>query len=195
MDITNDLIKEFAESLTLEQYNTFLEEVDNRELNNIKEKIRSQVPDSITVYSMMSQYQYFEQTIEIDPSLVCTFRTQPDEAGEAIVSFALSRLNKSVDNGEVFEKLKKRRKLSYGVRSLNDISLVGHEEINASYWELAMSGIDIDAKIKELADISYNKMKLLPGVLIDKIRLAYDVWEVILYERMNGSNLESNLKN
>ena len=182
-------IKKIAEEISQDELNELKVLLGDKRSNAIRDKIKAQLPDLDKIYSALSEKQYFDQTIEIDTMLKVKFRTMTDSSKQEVNDFVSK--NETSDNVRLYN----RKRLSYGLIEINGKSLSGGEAINGSYWDMALSGLNVNDELKKLSDKRLSILNVLDSTMVDKILVFYNSWEFLVYDSINNMDLSVSEKN
>lgn len=173
-------IKELAKSLSQGDVRRIMLEQMNTNAESLQVQIEEQAYSEDEILSKYSENQYVEQKVVVG-SLTLVFRTVPPMFEEEAMHYA----NKSSDgNRLVYDRLYLRRRVSYGLISVNGKNING-AGISGSYFDAARAD---KAKFKELmqkqADAVMDYLDVNP--MITRITEIYSTWEGVVYNKIHG---------
>jgi hypothetical protein len=181
-EISREYIKALASVMEPTDVYLLQDDILGMKRDGLRDRIKNQVDDVEDIYDQMSSLQYYQGEIEISPHLRAVFRTLTTSAQDEVFSFAKDNSNGSAD---VYQRLQSKRKLAYGALKINTSSLVG-VPVTQSYLDLKLSGVDVDEKLKAIAEEAFGKLELFPEMLINKVTEAFSIWEGEVYDRIDS---------
>ena len=150
-------------------------------LIDLQKKMEGQVPDQLDLISQYTELGYVTQTIEALPGMKCKFRTLPPFTLDESIAYA-KRLSRDEPNN--YPRILSRRRLSYGLISMNDKDLAPGSVVDIALTDLVIAGGDPKRTLTANADTRYKILEVIG--LAEKIGEAFGVWETVIWNRING---------
>jgi hypothetical protein len=191
--ITREYLNDLARYISVPQIQYLQDKVTGIKREGLRKTIAEQVEDASEIFDAMSEKQYYEQRIDLGQGLSIMCRTLASFCQDESYVFAREKTGNSENYGRVVAK----RRLAYGVTSING-NAITKTPITGSYIDFQMMSKDesLESHMKQLADKAYRIIDTMPEVMINRVSEAYGMWESVVYERINGiDSLDETVKN
>lgn len=173
-------IKELAKTLSQADVRRIMLEQMNQNAESIQVQIEDQSYSEEEILSMYSENQYVEQKIVIG-ALTLVVRTVPPTFEEEAMHYA----NKHSDgNRLVYDRLYLRRRISYGLISINGKNING-VGVSGSYFDSMKADREkFISLMQKQADAVMSYLDVNP--VVTRITEIYSAWEGVVYNKIHG---------
>lgn len=182
IDKEDDMVnlQELSDRLTDSDIRELMLMKNSEHLIDIQRVIEDQAYSQNDILSRYTSTQYVQQDIEVG-GLALSLRTIPPFVEDQCIKYAMAN---NGGNKAIYDRTLARRRVSYGLLSVNG-NFINGMPMEGSYFSMASGGKDAFMKaLDERANqvMLYLEMSGLAGRIID----IYMVWELVVYNRLNG---------
>lgn len=188
LPLSQDFLDELSDVMMPAHLYYLQEKIVGSNRGKIRDEIEKQIPETMEILSDMTEYEYFEQQIELEDFPALTLRSIPSWAPEEASDFA----RKKTETDKNYNRVYARRRLAYALVKIGDKS-VGPSPLDGSYADMRLNiGSDeLRKKLVDQADDRYEELAAKPDLLTSRISDIFGAWDLVLFDRINNVEYET----